>query len=289
MKLWICGLVLCATLSAGDTTGINSFAIQLQNADVDELANSGYDLVVTDYSRDGSDAGAYTFDEIETVRLAGKKVLGYLPMGELSNFRFYWKPKWRTGRPNFIGPENPNWPGAYKAKYWKRGFWDKVVRPHLDRILDAGFDGIWLDTVDAYWFWYLEGEDPVQSADRMAKLVRKAAEYARAIAGDDFVVIANNGLAMLDDASTTWRDNYLADIDGVNVESLFYNFWSPEDQAYRLAKMDQFAAAGLLLLNIEYIDASQHDEYFATLAAQDLDILGYPAAADAALDELIPK
>jgi cysteinyl-tRNA synthetase len=289
-----CGLVvllLCAAVAAtgerADLGWVNSFGIQLQNADVDELAASSFDVVVTDYSKDGSDSGAYTAAEIATVQDEGKLVLAYLPLGELSDFRFYWKSSWREGRPGFVGPENPNWPGAFKAKYWKKAFWNRVVQPHLDRILDAGFDGVWLDTVHAYWFWYLQGEDPVQSADRMAKLVRKTAEYGRATAGEQFVVVANNGLAMPDDASPTWRNNYLADIDGVNVESLFYNYWSTEDQAYRFAKLEQFADAGRKIFNIEYIDSSQHDEYFAGLLDLGFEVLGYPAAPDAALDELI--
>jgi cysteinyl-tRNA synthetase len=283
-------LILGAAVAAASRTDlgwVSGFGIQLQNADVDQLAASSYHVLVTDYSRDGSDSGAYSAAEIATVQDEGKLVLAYLPAGELSDFRFYWKPSWRTGKPGFIGPENPNWPGAYKAKYWKKGFWNKVVQPHLDRILDAGFDGVWLDTVDAYWFWYLEGEDPVESADRMARLVRRVAEYARAAAGEQFVVIANNGLAMLDDASTTWRNNYLADIDGVNVESLFYNYWSPADQAYRLAKLEQFADAGKTIFNIEYIDRAKHDEYFTTLDGLEFEVHGYPAAPDAALDELV--
>ena len=92
----------------------------------------------------------------------------------------------------------------------------------------------------------------------MAQLVRKVAEYARAARGEGFVVVANNGLAMLDDTSATWRANYLADIDGVNVESLFYNYWSAADQAYRLAKLEQFADAGKKILNVEYIAESEH-------------------------------
>ena len=82
-------VVAGAIAATADLTSIDSFAIQLQSADVTELADSGYDIVATDYSRDGSDAGAYTFAEIKTVRDTGTKVLGYLPMGELSNFRFY--------------------------------------------------------------------------------------------------------------------------------------------------------------------------------------------------------
>jgi len=287
----ILGLVgaalLVATVATAGLSGVSNFAIQLQNADPDELAASGFDLVVTDYSRDGSDAGAYTPQEIASIHAAGKTVVAYLPVGELSSFRFYWRRGWREGKPRFIGPENPDWPGAYKARYWMNGFWDKVLQPHLDRILDAGFDGVWLDTVDAYWFWYLEGEDPVRSADRMAALVHRVAEYGRAAKGESFVVIANNGLAMIDDASADGRASYLADIDAVNVESLFYNYWSPADQSYRLAKLAQYAAAGKTIFNIEYIAPALHAEYFATLAAQDIAILGYPAAPDGALDELV--
>jgi cysteinyl-tRNA synthetase len=213
----------------------------------------------------------------------------YLPVGELSDFRFYWKSGWRVGRPSFIGEENPDWPGAYKAKYWMNAFWSKVLQPHLDRILDAGFDGVWLDGIDAYWYWYEQGYDPVQSANRMAKLVRRVAEYARAVRGDDFIVVANNGLAMLDDASSTWRANYLADIDGVNVESLFYNYWDAEDQEYRLDMLALYAEAGKLITNVEYIDDDEHEAYFATLADQEIAIRGYAAAPDGELDELNPQ
>ena len=276
-----------ATTGREDLSWVQSWAIQLQAADIDELEDSTYDVVVIDYSRDGTDAGAYTFAEIERVRNSGKLVLAYLPLGEASDFRFYWQSNWKEGSPSFIGPANPNWPGAYKAKYWKKAWFDKVIRPYLDRILDAGFDGVWLDGVDSYWFWYTQGEDPVKSANRMAKLVRKTAQYARGIFGEHFVVCPNNGLAMLDDASSRWRNRYLSDIDAVGVESLFYNYWSPEDQAYRLWKLEQYADAGKKIFNVEYIDLGLLTEFFDTLADQTIEILGYPAAPDRLLDELI--
>lgn len=293
-RLLLCGAaVVLFSLPGGAVSGredlswVQSWAIQLQAADIDELVASTYDVVVTDYSRDGTDAGAYTYAEIERVRNSGKLVLAYLSLGEASDFRFYWRSSWREGKPGFIGPANPDWPGAYKVKYWRKAWWDKCVRPHLDRILAAGFDGVWLDSVDAYWFWYTQGEDPVRSANRMAGLVRKTAEYARASFGEHFVVCPNNGLAMLDDASTTWKNNYISDVDAVGVESLFYDYWSADDQAYRLAKLAQFAAAGKKIFNVEYIDLSLLDEYFGTLADQEIEILGYPADPDQSLDELV--
>ncbi|MHC5050508.1 MAG: hypothetical protein ACYTGK_07830, partial [Planctomycetota bacterium] len=44
------------TGSRADLSGIQSWAIQLQGADINELVAADYDAVVIDYSRDGTDA-----------------------------------------------------------------------------------------------------------------------------------------------------------------------------------------------------------------------------------------
>ena len=284
-------VLLCLPAAAvgerADLSAVDSWAIWLQAPDIDTLVDSTLDLVVIDYSYDGSGNREFSSAEIQRIKDSGKVVLAYLSIGEASDFRFYWKDNWKVGRPSFIGPANPNWPGAYKAKYWKRGWWDKAIRPWLDRILAAGFDGVWLDGVDSYWYWYTQGYDPVWAANRMARLVRKVAQYARDRSGEDFVVCPNNGLAMLDDASTRWRDRYLSDIDAVGVESLFFNYWSAEDQAYRLWKLEQYDSAGKKILSIEYIDETEWDNFFAAVGNTGLDMVGYPAAPDQALDELV--
>ncbi|MHC4135143.1 MAG: hypothetical protein ACYS0K_09175 [Planctomycetota bacterium] len=84
-----------------------------------------------------------------------------------------------------------------------------------------------------------------------------------------------------------WRDNYVDDIDAVVVASVFYDYFSAEDQAYRLWKLEQFALAGKKILNAEYIELALLDEYFGMLAMQSFEILGYPADPDRLLDELV--
>ena len=270
-----------------DLSEVQNWAIQLQGADVNQIVAAGYDLVVIDYSKDGTDSRAYSYSEIERVRSAGTIVLAYLSIGEASDFRFYWQDDWGEDNPSFIGPDNPNWRGAYRARYWERGWWEQAVRPHLDRILDAGFDGVSLDGVDTNWFWYLQGQDLVLSADRMAQLVRKVAEYARDRSGETFIVCPTNGLTMLDDASDKWRKHYVADINACLVESVFYNYIGLEDQAYRIWKLEELALAGKTILSLEYVELSLVDEYFGTLAQQSIDMFGYPAAPDRLLGELI--
>ncbi|HEC89701.1 MAG TPA: hypothetical protein ENI44_03860, partial [Thermoplasmatales archaeon] len=52
--------------------------------------------------------------------------------------------------------ENPNWPGCYKVKYWYPE-WQSIIYgnndSYLKKILDAGFDGVYLDVIDAFEYF----------------------------------------------------------------------------------------------------------------------------------------
>lgn len=50
---------------------ISSWAYQLQNADPTTIAKFSFDIVVIDYSRDGTDHGAYSKKDIEVLKSAG--------------------------------------------------------------------------------------------------------------------------------------------------------------------------------------------------------------------------
>jgi len=55
--------------------------------------------------------------------------------------------------------ENPDWPGNYKVKYWDIE-WKSIIfgasDAFLNRILDSGFDGVYLDIIDAYEYFEYE-------------------------------------------------------------------------------------------------------------------------------------
>ena len=284
--------LLCTPAAAlgerADLSGVTSWAYWLQAPDIDALIASSFDVVVIDYSYDGSADGEFSSADIGRIRDSGKTVLAYCSIGEAESYRFYWQSSWKPGKPRFIAAENPDWPENYNVKFWTKNWWRRALQPYLDRILAAGFDGVYLDRVDAYWWWHEQkGVDARRSANRMAKLVEKIALYTRERAGDGFIVCPQNGVAILDDASSSLRNRYLAAVDAVAVESLYYNIWSAEDRAYRLALLEQFAAENKKIFVVEYIAESTWDEFFATLAASGLDMVGYPAAPDQALDELI--
>ncbi len=71
---------------------------------------------------------------------------GYLSIGEVENFREYFKFVKNMG---VLGKENPNWKGAYFVKL-ESGKWQQFVINYLvDAVLSKGYNGLFLDTVDS--------------------------------------------------------------------------------------------------------------------------------------------
>ena len=289
--------LLCLPCQAGaadrkraDLSWVGSWGYWLQGADIDTLVACPYDLLVIDYSSDGGDDTAYTAEQIGRVQQAGKAVLAYLSIGEAEDYRFYWQPGWVPGNPSFIGPENPEWQGNYKTRYWMKAWRVQVIEPYLDRILTAGFDGVYLDIIDAYYYWGLQGYPMMKTADAMVLFVEAIATYARARAGPDFIVCPQNGLSILYDASRKGAIRYFKTVDCVGVEDLFYSYESEEDKTRRLKALVPFRKHEKPIFNVEYIPPQQYAGYDAQLQAHPVglfEIIGYAADPDRELDELI--
>jgi cysteinyl-tRNA synthetase, unknown class len=267
---------------------VHSWGYQLQNADPAQLAACNYDLVVIDYSRDGSDAGAYSAQEIQAIKDSGKTVLAYLSIGEAENYRFYWQPGWRPGNPSWLGPQNPDWPGNYKVRYWDPGWWTAALEPYLNRILDAGFDGVYLDIIDAYWYWAETGKYPLAStADQMVALVEQLGSFTRA-SRPGFIVCPQNAESIIDDVSApAVRARYFTAINAIGVEDLYYHFGTLEDQFYRFLKLQQFSQAGKKIFNVEYLASNVWADYLSWICYTAIPIIAYAAMPDRDLDELI--
>ncbi len=265
---------------------IQSWAYQLQTLHVANLAESPYDLLVVDYSKDGSDKNRLSARDIAMLHKFKKTVLCYLSIGEAEEYRFYWQKDWNDHPPRFLGPENPDWAGNHKVKYWREDWWKKGVRPYLDRILEAGFDGVYLDIVDAYWFWREQGMAVRDTADAMVKLIKRIADYTRQKAGKHFILCPQNGMGVFKDCSPAYKDIYDKTINMVGLESLLYNIHSVDDRNYRLQLAKELAQAGKTILDVEYIEPPQYDEYLKKIKALDFKIIPYASAPDTKLDRI---
>lgn len=280
--------VIQATNASGAASlaAVDSWTYWLSNPDVGQLAASDHDLVVMDYSADGTDARRFGRDAVAHLQDQGKIVLAYLSVGEAEEYRFYWSASWASAPPDFLGPPNPEWPGAHKVRYWDPAWRRDVLAPYLDRITAAGFDGAYLDIVDGYWFWSQHGQDLQWAADRMAELAAWVANYARRRSPGRFLVCIQNGLGIFDHASPVWSQRLMRAIDMAAVESLFFNYYSEQDQAYRLKMLERLAKAGKTLLDVEYIPAAKREEYMEKIKSLPFRLIPYRAAPDRALDEL---
>lgn len=240
---------------------INDWAYQLQgygDHQLTEIAGSAFDLVVIDYSFDGTADEEFTRQEIEGAKHGSggeKLVLAYISIGEAEDYRWYWQQQWATSPPSCLGPENPEWPGDFKVRYWDPGWQQLILGPgqaksYLERIVDAGFDGVYLDIIDAYEFFGPNGtgERPTAEQD-MVDFVLSIAQRGRELAGLSFLVFPQNAPELVSHA------DYLAAISGVGKEDTFYKDDQPQDPgetATAISFLDQVVAAGKPVLAIDY-------------------------------------
>jgi cysteinyl-tRNA synthetase len=79
-----------------------------------------------------------------------------MSVGEAEDYRYYWRSEWKKDPPGWLDEENPEWEGNYKVHYWDTEWHSILYRSegaYIDRILDAGFDGVYLDLIDAYEYY----------------------------------------------------------------------------------------------------------------------------------------
>lgn len=84
-------------------------------------------------------------------------MISYINVGAAENWRYYWQPAWDQTRPEWIGRLYSE---AYADEYWVRYWrpqWHDIIytgsQSHLSLVPAAGFDGVFLDNVDAYWIF----------------------------------------------------------------------------------------------------------------------------------------
>jgi cysteinyl-tRNA synthetase len=274
---------------------VDSYLYQLQELDLAAAAATGYDLIIMDYSAGGDDAEAYSAAQLAALKngSGGHKILlAYLSIGEAEVYRSYWQPAWdedEDGQPDATAPGwldvvNPEWEGNYKVHFWDPG-WQAIIfgRPdsYLDKIIAAGFDGVYLDIIDGYSYYEEQGRET--AAREMVDFVISLADYARA-RRPGFLVFPQNGAELAE-----YFPNYLAAVDGIGQEDLYYGYdgdgepTPAEETAELEPALDLYVTAGKVVLLTGYTtDQEQIDDHYARAQAK-----GYiPFAAVRELDEL---
>lgn len=246
---------------------VNDFLYQLQDLDLAAIGDTAFDLVIMDYSSDGGEAGEFSAAEIDALKHSpgGEKiVLAYMSVGEAEDYRFYWEDWWAPGNPPWLDVENPDWPGNYKVHYWNPG-WQAIVFGYTDRLLDAGFDGAYLDIIDAYEYYSTTRPSAAQD---MVDFVAAIRSHAQAC-DPGFLVFPQNAPEL-----GAAYPSYLTVVDGIGQEEVYYGYegddtMTPPTVTTELeGYLDVFKNAGKVVLTTDYATTPDHvdDAYIQSLS-----------------------
>lgn len=277
---------------------VATWAYQIQGVDraaaADALAASRYDLLVIEPSR--TEKGNGDFDTPALVsRLKAttasdgshrKLVLAYVSVGEAESWRWYWtwSTRWRSGRPrprnwpSWIVARDPDgWGGCYPVAYWSQRWKDIAIYGQhtgttatrdytsiVDEALRDGFDGVYLDWVEAYELpaviraAHKAGKDP---RAEMIAFLRELRDYARQ-RDPGFVILQQNASSLC-----RGHNELFGIVDGIAQEGIWFygdatDSWTATRghdirtpagwRADYLANLPRFNAAGLPVFDCDY-------------------------------------
>jgi len=137
---------------------INPEPFASRAAFVAAVSSTNYDALIMDpfYSANEPFTAADVAALQQKANGGRRLVLAYVNIGAAEEWRYYWEPGWRTGNPSFIAGLYQGWPGEYWVRYWETGWRDIIFgndASHIKRVLDAGFDGVYLDNILAFEYF----------------------------------------------------------------------------------------------------------------------------------------
>lgn len=275
------------------------------------LAASSYDLVVIEPARtDYSSPDARQFDTAAAVAqlkaspasdgLHRKLVIAYIDIGQAENWRWYWdwSEDWTPGQPQpadwpewILTPDPDGWAGNFVVTFWNSDWQDIVIHGQshpataerdfvsiLDEVLQDGFDGVYLDWVEAY------SDDVVATAAEAANVDPAAAmvDFIAAIRAygqarrPGFIVIQQNAAALIEDAPAI-----VGVVDAIAQEDTWYGGqadcdWEQpcgydvaqdaQETAEILRSLDLYRAAGRPVFTVDYTVAHAVEVYAGATA-----------------------
>jgi cysteinyl-tRNA synthetase len=210
-----------------------SWGYQLSDIKLEELARAPYDLLVVDATTGLATGRRFGVSEVDRLKRkpdgARRLVISYLSVGEAEDYRpeYFAKEYMEEDAPDWLMHENKDWKGnriiAFCSEGWQqtilgdemgRSVYNSVDPSPLYRLLELGFDGVFLDRVDVY---QEVGKRCPDAERRMVDFVVRLAAHARK-KNPHFMVIVQNGEELLK------HRRMIEAIDAVAKESLFHGW-----------------------------------------------------------------
>jgi len=131
-----------------------------KNDMLQKLANTNYDVIIMDAFYHSELLTRAEVDGLKTKANGGKRlVISYVNIGAAENFRHYWQKEWKLHNPKFLKKPYEGYHEEFWVKFWTPE-WQAIVlygpRSYMQMVLDANFDGVYLDNVEAYYSIYFD-------------------------------------------------------------------------------------------------------------------------------------
>ncbi len=252
-------------------TDINDWAYQLQNINIEEIRATKFDLLVLDYSSNGKASDEFTRSDVAALKSGpggSKVIIAYLSIGEAEDYRYYWQDDWSPSSPEWLGEENPDWTGNYKVKYWYAE-WQSIIfgspNSYLDKIIDVGFDGVYLDIIDAYQYYEERGYS--NAREDMINFVVAISDYAHKTKGlKDFGIFVQNAEELVE------NEKFLDALTGIGREEVYFEATNKRTSIYHKeaieAYLEMAVAANKLVLTVDYCNKQEYIDEAYTLAKE---------------------
>lgn len=187
------------------------------------------------------DPDFYDATDLRQLHKGGRTVIAYLSVGEAESYRWY------SGLPDLrdlAGPENPEWKGNFQVAYADPR-WQGVLSSYTASILAKGFDGLFLDVVDAWQ----TASDTVTARRQMTDLLCGLADQAIR-RNPDAILLLQNSHELFEDPRIRQR------FAGMTQEGL-YATWQRQQQPAvwfrsKLAALTALRRAGFFVGLLEY-------------------------------------
>lgn len=137
---------------------INSENYTTKEAFLSALQATNYDVLLIDAFFEETPFSAAEIASLKTKANGGQRlVIAYMNIGSAEKYRYYWKKGWGLHHPLWLKKKYDGYPDEFWVKYWKKD-WQDIIYGNNDsytkKLIDAGFDGAYLDNVEGYYFLY---------------------------------------------------------------------------------------------------------------------------------------